>query len=53
MFLDLLPAFTQSHAQGKTLYIENNPHWNDAGNQLAAALLYKALHDQAARHLGP
>ncbi len=53
VFLDLLPTFAQSHAQGKTLYIENNPHWNDAGNQLAAALLFKALHDQAARHIEP
>ena len=52
-YLDLLPAFAQSHAQGETLYIENNPHWNDAGNELGAALLYKALHDQAARHLQP
>ena len=52
-YLDLLPAFTHSHAQGERLYIENNPHWNDAGNQLAAALLFKALHDQAARHIEP
>lgn len=53
VFLDLLPAFRESHTRGERLYIENNTHWNDAGNQLAAALLFKALHDQAARHLGP
>lgn len=40
--IDLLPGF-KAHDQNKDLYWTLNPHWNKAGNQKAAELLYKDL----------
>ncbi len=42
-FIDLLPAFRGAYDAGAELYLHNEPHWNDAGNQLAAHLLVDAL----------
>ena len=42
-FHDFLPAFEQAHGAGQRLYLPNDSHWNDAGNGLAARLLYEIL----------
>jgi hypothetical protein len=42
-FYDLLPAFRAASGAGAELYLPNEPHWNDAGNALAAQLLADAL----------
>ena len=42
-FHDFLPAFQQAQATGQRLYLPNDSHWNDAGNGLAARLLYEIL----------
>jgi len=38
-YTDLLPAFRAAHAAGTALYLQNEPHWNAAGQALAAAEL--------------
>lgn len=42
-FYDLLPVFQEAHQQGQHLYLPNDSHWNEAGNQLAADYLYEIL----------
>lgn len=41
--LDLLDGFRAAHRAGWALYLENDSHWNAAGNVLAAELLFDAL----------
>jgi hypothetical protein len=35
-FYDLLPTFQAVAGQGQYLYLPNDSHWNEAGNELAA-----------------
>ena len=42
-FVDLLPEFRKARQMGWSLYLENDSHWNAAGNTLAAELLFDAL----------
>ena len=35
-YVDLLPAFRAAHDEGTAVYLHNEPHWNDAGQALAA-----------------
>lgn len=49
-YADLLPAFRSAHADGIALYLQNEPHWNAAGQALAArSLLPMVLHDVRAQ----
>ncbi len=45
-YLDMLPAFQQRQPQ-QALYLPQDTHWNAAGNQLAAELLFDFLLTQA------
>jgi hypothetical protein len=40
---DLYPPFLQATQAGQKLYLPNNGHWNDAGNDMAAKVLSAAL----------
>ncbi|MCL4303774.1 MAG: hypothetical protein KJ077_49280 [Anaerolineae bacterium] len=42
-FYDMLPTFQAGQQQGQRLYLVNDSHWNDAGNQLAADYLFETL----------
>jgi len=42
-FYDMLATFQEAAQQGERLYIHNDSHWNEAGNQLAAEYLYDIL----------
>lgn len=42
-FYDMLPSFQEAHEQGQRLYIHNDTHWNEAGNELAAQYLFDVL----------
>lgn len=43
-FFDLLPAFSAAHGSGQAnLYLQNEPHWDDGGNELAARVLAAEL----------
>ncbi|MBI1880071.1 MAG: hypothetical protein HYR94_17940 [Chloroflexi bacterium] len=42
-FYDMLPTFRQAHQQGQRLYLPNDSHWNEAGNELAAQYLFDLL----------
>ena len=42
-FHDMLPAFQAAHDAGQRLYIPNDAHWNEAGNELAAQYLFDIL----------
>lgn len=42
-FYDMLPTFQATQQQGRRLYIVNDSHWNEAGNQLAAQYLFDTL----------
>lgn len=42
-FYDMLPTFQTAQQKGRRLYLINDSHWNDAGNQLAAQYLYETL----------
>jgi hypothetical protein len=44
-YLDMLPEF-QQHAKSTALYLINDTHWNQAGNQLAAGLIFSYLRQQ-------
>lgn len=53
-FLDLLPAFTAAHRVGHAdLYLPNEPHWDDAGNELAARVLAAELTPRLLAGPGP
>lgn len=41
--VDLLAAFKKEAESGKPLYLPNDNHWNIAGNQIAADVLYEEL----------
>ena len=45
-YIDMLPRFKQV-SEEKSLYIFRDTHWNEAGNQLAADILYEYLSDTA------
>lgn len=49
-YIDLTPGF-RAAAEGKELYLPRNTHWNDAGNELAAALLFDYLLPRVDRRL--
>lgn len=42
-FVDLTPAFEAAIAEGQLLYYPYDSHWNQAGHDLAAAVLAEAL----------
>jgi hypothetical protein len=46
-FYDMLPTFQAAQQQGQRLYLVNDSHWNDAGNQLAAQYLFETLMPKA------
>ena len=47
-FIDLYPAFLEAAQLGRQLYLPNNGHWNDAGNELAATVLTDELENLVA-----
>lgn len=50
--LDVLPAFQQAHRPEARLYVPNDSHWNERGNQIAGELLgdfLAALRDSVSR----
>ena len=42
-FYDMLSTFQEASQQGQRLYIHNDSHWNNAGNELAAQFLFDVL----------
>ena len=42
-FWDLLPAFEAAQETGQKLYLPNNSHWTEEGNQVAAQELFSRL----------
>ena len=42
-YYDMLPVFQEAHQQGQQLYLPNDSHWNEAGNELAAQYLFDVL----------
>jgi len=42
-FYDLLPVFQQHHQAGQRLYLPNDSHWNQDGNELTAQYLFDTL----------
>jgi hypothetical protein len=48
-YADLLPAFRAAHAAGNALYLRNEPHWNAAGQALAASALTPVVRAAQAR----
>lgn len=50
-YYDLLPAFKAAYKSGQRLYLPSDSHWNEAGNRLAAQLLYDELVWKVREHL--
>lgn len=44
-YLNLLPGFKRSAAQGKQLYFNIDGHWNSDGHKLAAELIYEKFRE--------
>jgi hypothetical protein len=42
-YLNLLPGFREQALEGTMLYFPSDGHWNEAGNDLAAMLIYEKL----------
>jgi len=49
-FYDLLPTFQQAHQAGQQLYLPNDSHWNQDGNELAAQYLFDKLIWKVRKH---
>lgn len=49
-FVDLRPAFVKESTDGKQLYFTIDDHWNPAGHELAAKVIYEHLTE---KHLVP
>lgn len=47
-FVDLTDAFRDARRRGWDLYLENDSHWNAAGNRLAAEVLVDAIEPRLA-----
>ena len=50
-YYDMLPIFQEAYQHGERLYIHNDSHWNDAGNELAAEFLFDILVWKAREYL--
>ena len=52
LIFDLYSEFLEATQSGAKLYLPNNGHWNDAGNELAAKYFFKTLDVKVRAALG-